>query len=184
MVNEFKKGIIRGIATLLVVGGGLFAFQVSGTIKTWTTGETLTASDLNTTVQSLKTAVEGATQVVQVQAPYRYGMAGGEVFSSLLEGFQANGSDTSTEPQVPMLRGGTIKSARLDTFKSEPNACTVTLRKNGLNTAIEFSVPANSTTAVTDSDTVTFVAGDVLTWRSYCGASGLNGFKSVISFEF
>ena len=183
MISSFKKGFMQAIAFLLVFSGVAFAFQVSGTIKTWTTGETLTASDLNTTVQSLKTAVEGATQVVQVQSGTRT-MSGGEVFISLLATFQPNGSDVSTEPQVPMTRAGTIKSARLDVMRAEANACTVTLRKNGTNTAIEFSVPANSTTAVTDSDTVTFVAGDVLTWRSYCGTLGLIRFKSVISFEF
>jgi len=56
MISSFKKGFMQAIAFLLVFSGVAFALQVSGTIKTWTTGETLTASDLNTTVQSLKTA--------------------------------------------------------------------------------------------------------------------------------
>ena len=39
-------------------GTGVMAVAVTGTIKTWTANEKLTASDLNTTIASLKTAIE------------------------------------------------------------------------------------------------------------------------------
>jgi len=39
-------------------GTGVMAVAVTGTIKTWTANEKLTASDLNTTISSLKTAIE------------------------------------------------------------------------------------------------------------------------------
>ncbi|MCB1180160.1 MAG: tail fiber domain-containing protein [Leptospiraceae bacterium] len=61
---QFFKSIFRGF----LLGGGFFlgffstallAVAVNGTIKTWTSGETLYASDLNTTINSLKTAIEG-----------------------------------------------------------------------------------------------------------------------------
>jgi hypothetical protein len=41
-----------------VFGTGVMAVAVTGTIKTWTANEKLTASDLNTTISSLKTAIE------------------------------------------------------------------------------------------------------------------------------
>lgn len=183
MISSFKKGIAQAIGFVLILSGAVFAFQVSGTIKTWVTGETLTAADLNTTVQSLKSAVEGATQVVHIHAPRNAGTD--QAFQPLLSYFYNDTFTTAIEPQIPMTRSGTIKSARLEVYKVNPGgvACTVTLRKNGVNTAIEFSIPSGSTTTLTDSDTVSFVAGDVLTWRNFCGPSG-NQALAWISFEF
>jgi hypothetical protein len=64
MINKIQQGFGKGIGLFLgLFCSALFAFTVSGTVKTWTSGETLTATDLNTTVQSLKTAVESATQL-------------------------------------------------------------------------------------------------------------------------
>lgn len=185
MINEFKKGIVRGIGILLVVGGGLFAFQVTGTIKTWTTGETLTAADLNTTVQSLKTAVEGANQFVQMEGPsndtitiyqYRY--------KALTGGPNAEGTIIS----APTLRGGTLKNVRM-ALASDSNsivACRVVLLKNGTETDIDFAIPANTPmgTIYTDSHTVTFVAGDSMLWRIGCDSNHNPGFKHLLSFEF
>ena len=62
------KGIKFGIGFFVGLGlSAAFAYVVSGTVKTWTTGETLTAADLNTTVNSLKTAIEGASQYFEVK---------------------------------------------------------------------------------------------------------------------
>jgi hypothetical protein len=40
-------------------GTTILAVAISGTITTWTTGQVLKSSDLNTTITSLKTAIEG-----------------------------------------------------------------------------------------------------------------------------
>jgi hypothetical protein len=53
------KSFILGIAFMFgALTMGLLAVTISGTIKTWTSGERLTAEDLNTTISSLKTAIE------------------------------------------------------------------------------------------------------------------------------
>lgn len=57
--TTFLKFFLGGFALGLgFLTASLFAVAV-GTIKTWTTGETLTHTDLNTTINSLKTAIEG-----------------------------------------------------------------------------------------------------------------------------
>lgn len=181
MLKDIKSGLTRAIVMLVVFSSVAFAFQVSGTIKTWTTGETLTAADLNTTVQSLKTAVEGATQVGQITAPRRT-INTGVVYSGFLTSIASGASGTNTEPQNPMLRSGTVKSVRMDILESHAQNCTITLRKNAVDTAIQLSYVANSTAALTDSDTVSFVSTDILTWKSDCPTG--QGVHAVLSFEF
>ncbi|MBI2889913.1 MAG: hypothetical protein HYY13_03910 [Nitrospirae bacterium] len=59
MKSLFAKSALIGAG---LTAGSLAALALAvtvGTIKTWTSGETLTASDLNTTISSLKTAIEG-----------------------------------------------------------------------------------------------------------------------------
>lgn len=183
MLNKFKQGFKSGLMLFLgVCVSGLFAYTVSGTIKTWTTGDTLTATDLNTTVQSLKTAVESASQVGTV--PINPGNSGASRYSSFLF---APGNIDAAESQIqwPATRAGTVKNARLITHNT--NTCATgptvfTLRKNGVDTAISMSVPSSSFAQVTDADTVAFVAGDLLSWRGSCGAAG--GTNVVIYFEF
>ena len=54
------KKIIGGVVfALAVFGTTILAVAISGTITTWTTGQVLKSSDLNTTITSLKTAIEG-----------------------------------------------------------------------------------------------------------------------------
>lgn len=181
MLKDIKSGLTRAIVLLVVFSSVAFAFQVSGTIKTWTTGETLTAADLNTTVQSLKTAVEGATQVGQISPPRR-NVGSGIAYSGLLTSIISGAIGTNTEPQNPMLRSGTVKSVRMDILETHSQNCTITLRKNGADTAIQLSYVANSTTALTDSDAVSFVSTDILTWKSDCPTG--QGVPAVLSFEF
>jgi hypothetical protein len=181
MFKDIKSGLTRAIVMLVVFSSVAFAFQVSGTIKTWTTGETLTAADLNTTVQSLKTAVEGATQVGQIVPPKRVANAG-IVYSPFLTTITSGIMGTNTEPQNPMRRSGIVKSVRMDILESINAACTITLRKNGADTAVQFNYVANTTAPMTDSDTVSFVSTDILTWKTDCpSAYGLN---ALLSFEF
>lgn len=181
MFKDIKSGLTRAIVMLVVFSSVAFAFQVSGTIKTWTTGETLTAADLNTTVQSLKTAVEGATQLGQIIVPRRT-LVTGIIYSSFLSSNWTGSTAVSIEPQNPMLRSGTVKSVRMDILESINAACTITLRKNGADTAVQFNYVANTTAPMTDSDTVSFVSTDILTWKTDCpSAYGLN---ALLSFEF
>lgn len=179
MINEFMKGAMRGFGILLVIGSGIFAFQVSGTIKTWTTGETLTAADLNTTVQSLKTAVESASHRGEA-------LLTGSPGSTFFRTFLGHSTAASTEnlSQSYMNRSGNISSARLLVgSNTSDGTCTVTLRKNSADTNIQFSVPAASTAVVTDSDTVSYAPGDLLGWRIVC--AGTSGVITVSSqFEF
>lgn len=182
MFKDIKSGLTRAIVMLVVFSSVAFAFQVSGTIKTWTTGETLTAADLNTTVQSLKTAVEGATQVGQIVPPKRVANAG-IVYSPFLTTITSGIMGTNTEPQNPMRRSGIVKSVRMDILEAQSVNCTITLRKNAADTAIQLTYVANSTTALTDTDTVSFVSSDILTWKSDCDST--NALQAaVISFEF
>jgi hypothetical protein len=154
----------------------LFAFTVSGTVKTWTSGETLTATDLNTTVQSLKTAVESATQL---------GWSSGNATSGTgYSAFVGNGGTSATETiwQFPMPRDGIVKSSRVI---PNTNSCTVTgtltLRKNGVDTGLVLSMPASSLAAQTSSVTVSYAAGDVLTWKLVCTSGTIS---SQVAFEF
>ena len=58
--DDFRKGLMMGFGIMLgMFGTGVMAVAVTGTIKTWTANEKLTAGDLNTAFSSLKTAVEG-----------------------------------------------------------------------------------------------------------------------------
>jgi len=58
--NFLFRGIFQGAGIALgFFSTTIIAVAVTGTIKTWTTGEALTAADLNTTVASLRTAIEG-----------------------------------------------------------------------------------------------------------------------------
>jgi hypothetical protein len=153
----------------------LFAFTVSGTVKTWSSGETLTATDLNTTVQSLKTAVEGATQVGWTAIT----AAAATTYSA----FMTNTTTTTETPlQFPLPRDGVVKSVKL---LPSNNSCTVTstvtLRKNGVDTSVVLTMPASSTALQTSSNTVSFVAGDVLTWRTICTTGSIIG---QVAFEF
>lgn len=176
MLNKFKQGFKSGLMLFLgVCVSGLFAFTVTGTIKTWTSGETLTATDLNTTVQSLKTAVESATQI------------GMNSFSGTASGNYgalpyAPYTTTEATQQFPMPRDGVVKSIRvIPNLNSCTGAGTVTLRKNGVDTAVVLSIPASSLAVVTNATTISFVANDVLTWRANC-ASG--SFFGQVYYEF
>lgn len=189
MISSFKKGFMQAIAFLLVFSGVAFAFQVSGTIKTWTTGETLTASDLNTTVQSLKTAVEGATQVVQMEGPSHQSLGGYQYYYKALAG---GPTFDETIISAPMLRSGTVKNVRmiLVTASSNDRACRMTLLKNGAETDIDFTIPISTAarTVYTDSDTVSFAVGDSMVWRIGCdlimGYYMEPSWKHLLSFEF
>ncbi len=55
-LSSMGKGMLFAIGFF---GTTILAVAISGTIKTWTTGEVLRSSDLNTTITSLKTAIEG-----------------------------------------------------------------------------------------------------------------------------
>ena len=60
MREYITKKIIGGVVfALAVFGTTILAVAISGTITTWTTGQVLKSSDLNTTITSLKTAIEG-----------------------------------------------------------------------------------------------------------------------------
>ncbi|HNI95565.1 MAG TPA: hypothetical protein PL169_05830, partial [Leptospiraceae bacterium] len=58
--SEIFRPIRNGILFALgFFGTTIFAVAISGTIKTWTSGELLKSADLNTTISSMKTAIEG-----------------------------------------------------------------------------------------------------------------------------
>ncbi len=185
MIKSMKKGASQMLAMLLVFGTAVFAFQVTGTVKTWTTNETLTATDLNTTVQSLKTAVENATQYGELSFEI-HPSASGDYFLGFNSGVGGLRSKT-VEKGIPARRAGTVKNARIelhDTNLLQSN-CTVTLRKNGADTAISFSLTAASSASITDSNTVSFVAGDLLNWKHTCYGSNMSNYPVfIVSFEF
>lgn len=57
--SSLKRGFKFGIGVALgILTSSLTAVAVTGTIKSWSTGETLKSSDLNTTITSLTTAIE------------------------------------------------------------------------------------------------------------------------------
>ncbi|MDX1958877.1 MAG: tail fiber domain-containing protein [Leptospiraceae bacterium] len=56
LVKKFLGGVVFALAAISTT---LLAVAVTGTVKTWATGEVLSATDLNTTISSLKTAIEG-----------------------------------------------------------------------------------------------------------------------------
>jgi len=60
-IRELPLRIVRNgmLFAIGFFGTTILAVSISGTIKTWTTGEVLKSADLNTTIASLKTAIEG-----------------------------------------------------------------------------------------------------------------------------
>ena len=59
-LKTLRKGIVQGFGIMLgMFGTGVMAVAVTGTIKTWSSNDKLTANDLNNTITSLKTAIEG-----------------------------------------------------------------------------------------------------------------------------
>lgn len=181
MFKSVKEGMFKGIGLMIVFSTAVFAINVSGTIKTWTSGETLTATDLNTTVQSLKTAVESATQLVEF-GNTRNTQAYETYYGTLTSGTTASAAVAST-----MTRSGTVKNAKLVVYGTMPFGCVMTLTKNGSDTAISLSVANGAgTSTITDADTVTFIVGDTLGWKNHC--PGANGNYSpapmIVSFEF
>ncbi|MDX1958871.1 MAG: hypothetical protein SFU98_09870 [Leptospiraceae bacterium] len=60
LVKKILGAVVSGVVfALAAISTTLLAVAVTGTVKTWTTGEVLSATDLNTTISSLKTAIEG-----------------------------------------------------------------------------------------------------------------------------
>lgn len=185
MFKSVKEGMFKGIGLMIVFSTAVFAINVSGTIKTWTSGETLTATDLNTTVQSLKTAVESATQLVEF---------------NIVRNTHSNMSDTSygaltsgivspTVVETTMSRSGVVKNAKVNvlTLVNVGYGCVYTLTKNGADTNISISVPNNTAVStIEDSDTVSFAKDDKLGWKSFCSGGGMMNTSPnlIISFEF
>lgn len=175
------KGIKFGIGFFVGLGlSAAFAYVVSGTVKTWTTGETLTATDLNTTVNSLKTAIEGASQYFEVKIHAYQGSTGYNTLAS------SGAEPIATEVQSNVPRAGTIKNTSLIVLSNDSvGACTITLRRNGVDTDISFAVPAGSTNATIEPDTVPVAANDLLGWKFVCGGTfALNILHAVIRFEY
>lgn len=173
MLKGLKQGF--GIFLALVVCSGLFAFVVSGPIKTWTAGETLTAADMNANTQSLKTAVESASQIGSTSV---FGNSS-TTYSSLMT-WSTQASETVV--QYPVTRDGTIKNVRVLPYTNTCTvASTVTFRKNATDTGIVISIPAGSTASVTTATTVSFVAGDLLSWKTTC-TNGMMGAQAYFDF--
>ncbi len=58
-ISAVKRGLLQGMAIALgFFGTTILGVAISGTIKTWTSGEVLKSADLNTTISSMKTAIE------------------------------------------------------------------------------------------------------------------------------
>lgn len=176
------KGFKLGIGIFLGLGiSTAFAFVVSGTIKTWTSGETLTATDLNTTVQSLKTAVESASQVHTDSMTLNSGQS---TRYKSIGGF--GNTTTESENEIPLPRAGIVRNVRAQLITA--NACgfpvTLVLRKNQVDTSITFTVANGATMAMTLSpNSVSYAQSDILTWRMY--ASGTcTGTSNGISMTY
>jgi hypothetical protein len=179
-MKAFKDGIQKGLGILLVFGTAVFAYNISGTVKTWSSGETLTAADLNQTVQSLKTSVENAAQFYEAGGGY-YHSANTYQWGSLL----GIGGTAIAEKVTSMPRAGKVKNFTLKpTSNTVDAACTLTLRKNSVGTTIAVTIPAGSTTQISDADTVEFIAGDNLGWYIACPGFTTGSVSYDVSFEF
>jgi hypothetical protein len=179
MREYIKKGFLQGIGLFLgLFATAIFAYTVSGTIKTWTTGDTLTASDLNTTIQSLKTAVESATQLGSMYTS----AATGTNYSQIIG--QGNYNETvEANAETTMSRAGTVKNAK---YTRHSTGCTsissVILRKNSTDTSISFTIPASTTGTYSNANTVSYVAGDKLAWKLVCSTGAQ--YYGLALFEF
>ena len=193
MLKNIKEGIYRGIGLLIVLGTAVFAYSVTGTIKTWSSGETLTATDLNTTVQSLKTAVESATQLVEIHSIQgKIGdavtLGNGFLYGGLTGNLRLPARYTTT-----MTRQGIVRSAsvtiRGSMGVSASQSCSITLQKNDVDTSISFSILGTTSSGVlSDSDTVSYQTGDTLNWVIACGPfinyESTMDLPIVLKFEF
>jgi hypothetical protein len=174
MKNSFFKGVAFFVGFALT---SAFAITVTG-LKTWNTGDVVTAADLNGNTQALKTAVESASQIATVVTPSS--ISAGFAYSPFLVGYTR-----TVENGSAITRAATVKNASLFIYaNSSSSTCTITLRKNSADTAIQFTVPANNTTQITNANTVSVNAGEVLTWKNDCGASNTASIQATVSFEF
>lgn len=178
------KGVKHGIGIFIGLGiSTAFAFAISGTIKTWASGETLTAADLNQTVQSLKTAVESASQVYTDNMTLNTGQ------STRYKSIGGFGNTTiESDNEIPLPRSGTVRNVRAQL--NTANACgfpvTVVLRKNQVDTNITFTVANGATMALTLSpNSVSYVQNDVLTWRIYASGTCTGTSNSIaMTYDF
>lgn len=85
------------------------------------------------------------------------------VFLPVFSGHGINGNATESRSQVEMTFSGTFSDFQSSTRSSNTSGTTTyTLRKNGVDTAITWTVPQSATGQHGDAvDTVTFVSGDV-----------------------
>lgn len=163
MFKGIKHGIGLAIGLLLIPA---FALTV-GSLKVWSPGETLTATDINGVVSTLKTAVESASQMQYM----KISATSQDRFASIID----NGADslTTTESlaQMSMPRSGTLKNVLV---RVPQNTCTsspvLTLRNNGVDTTVAYTVSAGTVnfapTAVVQ--TLTYTSGDKLSWKANC----------------
>lgn len=171
------KGIKHGVG--IFIGfciSAVFAYTVSGTIKTWTTGDTLTASDLNTTIQSLKTAAESMSQMQQVFNQPSSGTQYTGIFNS--------SNATEANIQTAMPRSGVLRNIMVAVYSNScTTAPTLVLRNNGVDTPVTFTGSAATTVlpATAVAGTLTFTTGDRITWKGTC-PSGFVNFG--ITFDF
>ncbi len=77
------------------------------------------------------------------------------------------GQATEANANIQMARAGTLRNLRavMDATIGGGATVTVSVRKNGVTTALSLAfTAANTTVAQTDTDSVTFVAGDLITF--------------------
>ena len=118
----------------------------------------------------------------------RIGSAGNGIFYPTFSGFTNGGVTTEAEAQVEMTFDGTFSDFESYTRVSNGSGTTTfTLRKNGVDTALTWTVPQSNTgTHGDNTNTVSFVAGDLFSigiTTSAGSISELNGISFKISSD-
>jgi hypothetical protein len=87
---------------------------------------------------------------------------------------------------APFPRSGTVRGFRLKVGTTNINGPTVfTLRKNGADTSIQLTYPAGATGTQTDSDTVSFAAGDEFSIQVDAPGASAGYINDItVSFEY
>lgn len=193
-VEDSGGTILRLITVGIPVGGGLFDLlsadngvgEVSliqngaSTIKVWADqasvlGLSCRINDQSTTTGPVSQIVASGL-VAAVQNANRFSV----------NAQTGVGQATEANTNIQMPRAGTLRNLRavMDATIGGGATVTVSVRKNGVTSALSLAfTAANTTVAQTDTDSVAVVAGDLITFLVACDNAGAPAANVQASFE-
>lgn len=155
-LNQAGNGVFIGNLALQVGTGfsGIFTHAITAS-RTWTlpdfTGNALVSQNSNTRASTICLTSTGGTNLVTSTFYF-------------VNGVDTTGSVTEANRQAEMTRAATARNLRV-TVAVAPGGITswtVTVRKNGVDTALKVTISGASVAAQDSADAITLAAGDLI----------------------